>query len=343
MPIYDRCGSLALLVDDSGAIVSHTRYTAFGEFQSSGIKSPWMYSNKRLDEETGFVFFSRRYYEVLTGRWTTKDPIGFADGPNLYAYVHNDPMRYVDYEGLTSKTANYQFYSQQAKYVKGMNKKTLNKIIDYASRDIGKRRVLKGGQALENGRITFGNGIFNNLKDLANTTQMLSDLSGGYQVTGIYNDSRGPGAFKAFFESLGYKTKEVMNLRTEFCRSFLELAQKRSEGTDVRHFHISHSQGGIQTKHALRGLPDPVRQHVEVLNINGGKVVPEKYCFRATNLQSSGDIVPHFDVGGQIKYRKQIETVKAHKDAGWLDHTVNSPTFTKLLTKETLDFIDRYK
>ncbi|SCA62855.1 hypothetical protein SCG7109_AE_00200 [Chlamydiales bacterium SCGC AG-110-M15] len=46
------------------------------------------------------MFFGRRYYEPLTGRWTTQDPLGFADGPNLYAYVHNDPLRFIDYEGL---------------------------------------------------------------------------------------------------------------------------------------------------------------------------------------------------------------------------------------------------
>ncbi|SCA62845.1 hypothetical protein SCG7109_AE_00150 [Chlamydiales bacterium SCGC AG-110-M15] len=99
-PIYDRTCSIALLLDLSNTVVSHNRYTAFGEFETYGLKSPWVYSNKRLDEETGFIFFGRRYYEPLTGRWTTQDPLGFADGPNLYAYVHNDPLRFIDYEGL---------------------------------------------------------------------------------------------------------------------------------------------------------------------------------------------------------------------------------------------------
>ena len=29
------------------------------------------------------------------GRWTTPDPIGFADGPNLYAYLRHNPI-YLD-------------------------------------------------------------------------------------------------------------------------------------------------------------------------------------------------------------------------------------------------------
>ena len=33
------------------------------------------------------------------GGWLTPDPVGFADGPNLYAYVHNHPLTMVDPDG----------------------------------------------------------------------------------------------------------------------------------------------------------------------------------------------------------------------------------------------------
>jgi hypothetical protein len=33
-------------------------------------------------------------------RWTSPDPLGFEDGPNLYAYVHGNPLRYFDRFGL---------------------------------------------------------------------------------------------------------------------------------------------------------------------------------------------------------------------------------------------------
>jgi uncharacterized protein RhaS with RHS repeats len=33
------------------------------------------------------------------GRWLTPDPLGFTGGPNLYTYVHNHPLAYVDPDG----------------------------------------------------------------------------------------------------------------------------------------------------------------------------------------------------------------------------------------------------
>jgi RHS repeat-associated protein len=91
-PIHDPHGNIVALLDTNGNHVEGYRYTAFGEIQvfpENTVDNPWRFSSKRYDTETGFVYFGRRYYDPVIGRWTTPDPAGYADGPNLYAYVHN--------------------------------------------------------------------------------------------------------------------------------------------------------------------------------------------------------------------------------------------------------------
>ena len=53
--------------------------------------------------ERGLIYFGQRYYDPSIGRWITPDPAGVVDGPNLYAYVHNNPLSMTDYFGLASE------------------------------------------------------------------------------------------------------------------------------------------------------------------------------------------------------------------------------------------------
>ena len=49
-------------------------------------------------------YFGAREYDPETGRWTTKDPIGFGGGDtNLYGYVAQDPLSYIDPSGLSEQ------------------------------------------------------------------------------------------------------------------------------------------------------------------------------------------------------------------------------------------------
>ena len=52
------------------------------------------------DAQTGLVRFGARDYDPVVRRWTSKDPIGFDGGVNLYAYGANDPVNRSDPSGL---------------------------------------------------------------------------------------------------------------------------------------------------------------------------------------------------------------------------------------------------
>lgn len=110
-PLHDLSGNVSCLIDaENGSVAETMRYSAFGEefiynankkpIEKTEIGNPWHYASKRLDPETGFIYFGRRYYFPSTGRWITADPLGFDAGPNLYAYVLNNPLSHVDLYGL---------------------------------------------------------------------------------------------------------------------------------------------------------------------------------------------------------------------------------------------------
>ena len=50
---------------------------------------------------TGLVNFRARWYDAVTGRWLSKDPIGLSGGLNLYAFCGNDLVNRLDLYGLS--------------------------------------------------------------------------------------------------------------------------------------------------------------------------------------------------------------------------------------------------
>ncbi|HDH11672.1 MAG TPA: hypothetical protein ENG83_05670 [Nitrospirae bacterium] len=102
--ISDHLGSPRLVVDiNTGDIVQRMDYDEFGNIildTNPGFQ-PFGFAGGLYDRDTGLVRFGVRDYDPETGRWTAKDPIGFTGGDtNLYGYVGNNPVMFVDPWGL---------------------------------------------------------------------------------------------------------------------------------------------------------------------------------------------------------------------------------------------------
>jgi len=97
----DTLGSIRAITDGTQAIINSYSYDSFGNVTQTGtVNQPYAYTGREWDKETGLYYYRARYYDPMVGRFISKDPIGFAGGINLYAYVENNPINFTDPTGL---------------------------------------------------------------------------------------------------------------------------------------------------------------------------------------------------------------------------------------------------
>lgn len=69
---------------------------------SVSFRNNYTYTGREWDKETGLHYYRARYYDPMDGRFVSKDSISFAGGDvNLYGYVQNNPVNWIDPDGLT--------------------------------------------------------------------------------------------------------------------------------------------------------------------------------------------------------------------------------------------------
>jgi RHS repeat-associated protein len=115
-------GSAVLETDEKGTPISYEEYHPYGTTSYRSAKpgfdlslKRYRFSGKERDDETGLYFVGARYYASWLGRWTSADPAGFADGPNLFAYCGNNPVRFTDPGGTKKQGGNLSVQGQVSK------------------------------------------------------------------------------------------------------------------------------------------------------------------------------------------------------------------------------------
>ena len=114
-----------MVTNSTGAQVQLSEYKPFGELSRNQGLSPqgtvpnkYLFTGKELDS-TGLYYYGARYYDAKIGRFITADPIDYSDvgirlaggkdlktflknpqNLNRYTYCLNNPLRYIDPDGL---------------------------------------------------------------------------------------------------------------------------------------------------------------------------------------------------------------------------------------------------
>jgi len=100
----DGNGNVTMLVNGSGAVLAKYLYDSFGNplgmWGPLAAANTYRFSSKEMDPRTGQYYYGYRYYAPNLQRWLNQDPIGERGGINLYQFVGNDPINFVDPYGL---------------------------------------------------------------------------------------------------------------------------------------------------------------------------------------------------------------------------------------------------
>ena len=106
-------------------------YDAYGKQISTtgGINNNFRYGGKYgyyYDEQVyGMYLAGARWYAPDLYRWMSRDPIEYAGGDNMFAYVAGNPVKYVDPSGLAKCVYSISKHKLVCTSSDGMNTETL--------------------------------------------------------------------------------------------------------------------------------------------------------------------------------------------------------------------------
>lgn len=346
-PIHDLSGNVIALINQKGQLAESYRYTAYGEEEifdaqghkqnSSPLNNPWRFSSKRVDE-TGLVYFGRRYYDPSLGRWTTQDPLGHEAGPNLYAYVSNRPLTRNDLYGLLEdielpQISNFDAFESFCPYAN----KLMFGVLGCWTRNESSALLGLGLPEKQDMGIGFINGICNSRNDNEKSAQMLSAMAGGLNIDRVYNATHSP-AIDALECGLGFSciATNPVGLQHQKWDNFFD-----KSSSDAKYLEICHSQGTLHVRNALLSYPEERRQRILVLAI-----APSGYIYPGTcadvihyRAEARRDLVPRLDIFGAWRAKDTTIDLKSHPNAQDHDHGIASPTYDEPLRKHIGKYI----
>ena len=106
--LTDVQGTVWGYADEGENVVAKWTYDAWGNVLSEEVDASatelrvvrYRFQGRERSAATGLTNFRMRWYDAITGRWLSKDPIGLSGGLNLYAFCAGDPLGCCDPDGL---------------------------------------------------------------------------------------------------------------------------------------------------------------------------------------------------------------------------------------------------
>jgi len=103
----DHLGSSSFITDANGIVSQHLQYLPYGELfaeqrdNTARYYTPYKFSGKEKDEETGYSYFGARYYMPELSIWSAVDPMtDERSWLSPYNYCQNNPVMLTDPDGM---------------------------------------------------------------------------------------------------------------------------------------------------------------------------------------------------------------------------------------------------
>jgi RHS repeat-associated protein len=371
VPICDRLGNIgALLNAATGVIEQSYRYSAFGEksvYDGAGILLdealaliPWGFAGKRLDRETGFIYFGQRFYSPAIGRWITPDPLGYCDGPNRYLFVHNDPCGLIDPTGTTARDALYDkiFRPLQilADHIAEMYQRSIElggvnlygslyRRLDGETGNLPESGVFGQGEANPLIRVTMINGLFNEAEDARKSIAMVSELHGGVNIHYIFRHTMGVGKdlLSGILGKLGYISPHARQLATTWKQLIVDMGGVSSGGVI---YHYAHSMGAADTYTAEQLMTSEELRMIHVVTFGSpSRIFPGGFG-EVTNVMSVRDGILWLDPINHIDGIFETDSNMLYKGswigAPFVDHWLSTDSYRNVLIELGGEFIRKY-
>lgn len=342
IPIHDHNGNVAVLIDIKTQKPAETcRYTAFGEELTPHSISPWRFSSKRIEKESGLIFFGRRYYLPTLGRWITQDPQGFDDGPNLYAYLSNCPLIRIDPYGLMGYDTWWALHGDWKAMSIFPGLGNSKECFNFENSFSNKSRTYSlnhdfGFNFAEPplGAYLFGNGVGNEWGDLGEKAHRISTYS-GYNTRGVYNATHGllDDTREAFANLNSHAmTPPVYLYHQEWDRFF------DNDTTGAPLWQGCHSQGAPQLRNALEEYPEDRRNRIIVAAFAPFAYISPKLCMKVNHYVCPSDPIPYIDRYGKRECEDTITYVPKMPNCRQSCHEFLNPIYLPYLKDEIADY-----
>lgn len=316
-PIHDHHGNVICLIDtETGNVAEFYRLSAFGEeqiFDGDGREvvsavNPWRFSSKRFDEESGLIYFGRRYYHPSTGRWISQDPAGYADGPNLYQYVTNNPLSHIDLYGLFEIPGEQKSYTGRFKQSPERRQPSPIAAVGMAVRHCDRlfsrmknhafgtttnhSYIAHSGKPELSSKVRLINilGMMTGQNSTNTSNEMVED-SFDTKVHYVCNPCNGP------IKAIGKSAMLTFNWHTQTVKLAIQLIRDMIKevggvGGGGQVWALGFSQGGMILYRAMQALTPGERGMIRAITLGSQKLIPSEGTAGTDNYVNNLDFIP---------------------------------------------------